>query len=249
MSAVSQLIHIARILQTTEKFGLPLGARDLDQNCYERSFQMDSMKQGIGLSLIGFLKTTIMGGLLFLLPIVVVVIVLGQALQLARKVAQPISKLLPDVVLGIGGITVLAVLVLVLFSFLAGLVAHTNTGKRIMQQFENSILGNIPQYQLMKSMAEGLAKVESAEGVKPVLVSVDGGWQIGYVLEELENGWVAVLLPQAPTPMSGNVMYLPSDRVRPLGITMVQAMAVVKRMGVGSGNALRGADLTLPVGA
>jgi hypothetical protein len=30
---------------------------------------------------------------------------------------------------------------------------------------------------------------------------------------------------------------------------MVQAMAIVKRMGVGSGDALRGADLTVPVGA
>jgi acetylglutamate kinase len=46
-----------------------------------------------------------------------------------------------------------------------------------------------------------------------------------------------------------NVMYLPADRVRPLGITMAQAMAIVKRMGVGSANVLRGADLTLPADA
>ena len=49
--------------------------------------------------------------------------------------------------------------------------------------------------------------------------------------------------------MSGNVMYLPADRVRPLGTTMAQAMAIVKRMGVGSAIVLRGADLTLPPGA
>jgi hypothetical protein len=36
--------------------------------------------------------------------------------------------------------------------------------------------------------------------------------------------------------------------VRPLGITMVQAMAIVKRMGDGSANALSGTDLTLPAG-
>ena len=198
---------------------------------------------------IKFLKTTIFGGLLFLLPIVVVSIILGYAMQLAGKVAQPIAELLPDAVVGIGGVAVLAALVLVLFSFLAGLVASTAAGERIMRRFEDSILGNLPQYQLMKSMAEGLAKVESAKGVKPVLVSVDGGWQIGYILEELEDGWVAVFIPQAPTPMSGNVMYLRADRVRPLAITMVQAMAVVKRMGVGSGDALRGADLTPPAGA
>jgi len=84
--------------------------------------------------------------------------------------------------------------------------------------------------------------VESAHGASPVLVSIEGGWQIGYLLEPLANGWVTVFLPQAPTPMSGNVMYLPADRVRPLGISMVQAVAIVKSLGVGSAKALRGTD-------
>ena len=55
-----------------------------------------------------------------------------------------------------------------------------------------------------------------------------------------------VFLPQAPTPMSGNIMYLPADRVRPLGINMMQAMSIVKAIGVGSAPALRDVDLTLP---
>jgi uncharacterized membrane protein len=95
----------------------------------------------------------------------------------------------------------------------------------------------------------GLAYVESAESVDAALVSIEGGCQIGYLLEPLEDGWVAVFLPQAPTPMSGNVMYLPADRVRSLGITMGQAMALVKHIGVGSAEALRSTDLRLPAGA
>ena len=83
-----------------------------------------------------------------------------------------------------------------------------------MRWFENSLLGGLPQYQLVKSMAEGLAHVESAESVDPALVSIEGGWQIGYLPEPLEDGWVTVFLPQAPTPMPGNVMYLPAERVR-----------------------------------
>jgi uncharacterized membrane protein len=154
-----------------------------------------------------------------------------------------------EAVVGVRGETALAVLVLIFFSFVAGLVARTNAGRRIMRWSENSLLGGLPQYQLVKSIAEGLAHVESAESVNPALVSIEGGWQIGYLLEPLENGWVTVFLPQAPTPMSGNVMYLPADRVRPLGITMVQAMAIVKHIGVGSAKALHGTDLTLPAGA
>jgi hypothetical protein len=48
--------------------------------------------------------------------------------------------------------------------------------------------------------------------------------------------------------MSGNIMYFPGDRVRPLGITMVEAMTIIKRIGVGSGVALQGTDFKLPAG-
>ena len=207
-------------------------------------------KQGIGASLRGFFKATIAGGVLFLLPMVLILIVLRHAMQLAVKFTKPISELLPvESVLGVRREIFLAVLLLIFISFVAGLVANTNVGRRVMRWFENSFLGGLPQYQMMKSMAEGLARVESAESVQPALVSVEDGWQIAYLLEPLENGWVTVFLPQAPTPMSGNVMYLPADRIRPLDITMVQAMAIVKHIGVGSAEALRGADLRLPAGA
>ena len=199
-----------------------------------------------------FLKTTIVGGVLFLLPVALVLFILGYAVRLAAKVVQPISNSLHldrlGDVGGVGVVTIFAVLVLIFVSFIAGIVARTNVGGRMSRWFENSLLGGLPQYQLVKSMAEGLAQVESTSGVKPALVSIEGGWQIGYLLEPLENGWVAVFLPQAPAPMSGNVMYFPAGRVRPLGITMVQAMAIVKRIGVGSGEALRGADLRPPAG-
>ena len=207
-------------------------------------------KERIGISLTELLKATMAGGLLFLLPVALIAIVLKQAMQLVEKIVRPISNYLPvEAVVGVWGETLLAAVVLMLVSLVAGLFARTNVGRRIMRWFENSLLGGLPQYQMVKSMAEGLAHVESAEGVDPALVSIEGGWQIGYLLEPLEDGWVTVFLPQAPTPMSGNVMYLPADRVRPLRITIGQAMALVKHIGVGSGEALRSTDLRLPAGA
>ena len=211
---------------------------------------MSLPKEPIGISLTELLKATMAGGLLFLLPVALVAIVLKQAMQLVEKIVRPISNYLPvEAVVGVWGETLLAAVVLILVSLVAGLVARTNVGRRIMRWFENSLLGGLPQYQMVKSMAEGLAHVESAEGVDPALVSIEGGWQIGYLLEPLDNGRVTVFLPQAPTPMSGNVMYLPADRVRPLGITIGQAMALVKHIGVGSTEALRSTDLRLPAGA
>ena len=199
-----------------------------------------------------FLKTTTLGGILFLLPLAVVLMVLGYLLKLAATAAKPIADRLEGEgwgdVAGIGLVTVLSALVLVVVSFGAGLVARTYLGARLTHRFENSVLGRLPQYQVLKSMAEGLVQLETASGIKPALINIEDAWQMGYLLEPLENGWSSVFLPQAPTPMSGNVMYLPAGRVRPLDMTMVDAMAIIKRIGVGSGEALRGVDLKLPPG-
>lgn len=196
-----------------------------------------------------FVKATIAGGLLFLLPLVLVVLLFSHAMRFAGKVAHPISEFLTiDKMVGPAGEESLALLMLVLISVAAGLIARTAAGRNLMRWTENSFLGGLPQHRLVKSVAEGLAQIEDSEDLKPALVNIEDGWQIGYLLESLQNGWVAVFLPQAPTPMSGNVMYLPAERVRPLPITMVEAMSVVKRMGIGSAKTLRTADLTLPKG-
>jgi uncharacterized membrane protein len=46
--------------------------------------------------------------------------------------------------------------------------------------------------------------------------------------------------------MSGNVMYVPTDRVRSLEMGMAEAMKLVKQLGAGSAELLRSVDLALP---
>jgi hypothetical protein len=75
----------------------------------------------------------------------------------------------PCSIAGIGASTALAVVLLVLVAFASGLIARTNAGKRITQWSEDSFLGRMPQYQLMKSMAEGPAQIENAGDLRPVL--------------------------------------------------------------------------------
>ena len=120
-------------------------------------------------------EATIAGGLLFfLLPMVLILIVLRHAIRLAVKFAEPTRICCPwSPVLGVRREIFLAVLLLTFISFVAGLVANTKWGRCVMRWFENSFLGGVPQSRVMKSMAEGLARVESAEGVQPALVSIE----------------------------------------------------------------------------
>jgi hypothetical protein len=55
---------------------------------------------------------------------------------------------------------ILAVLMLVIISVAAGLIARTRFGRNVMRWTENSFLGGLPQYRLVKSVAEGLPRLK-----------------------------------------------------------------------------------------
>jgi len=191
-----------------------------------------------------FLKATLVGGLMFLVPVVLVLVVLRHAMQFAGRAAGPIAAMLPiSESFGVPVVTLVAAAILLAIALLAGLVARTPAGRRITGWFEESILGGMPQYRMVKSMAEGLTQIESGEGMQPVLMRTDECWQLAYRLEDLPEGWVAVFVPSAPTPMSGNVIYVSNDRIQRLDMGMAAAMKLVKRLGIGSANALRTVDL------
>jgi len=191
-----------------------------------------------------FIRATVAGGLLFLVPVVLLLLVLKHAMGFAAAIAKPIAAhfAVPEVG-GVALVTIIAALVLLGVAFGAGLVARTTAGRRITRWFEESILGGLPQYRMVKSMAEGLAQVEGGSGMRPVLLRGDEGWMLAYQLETLPGGWVAVFVPAAPTPMSGNVMYVSAQRIRTLAIGMPEAIKLVKSLGVGSAATLRDVDL------
>jgi uncharacterized membrane protein len=195
-----------------------------------------------------FLKATLVGGLMFLVPVVLIALVLRHALQFAGKIAKPLAAVLPvSHVAGVAVTTIIAGALLLFIAFLAGLVSRTGPGRRVTHWFEESILGGMPQYRMVKSLTEGLTQLEGGAGMQPVLMRGDEGWMLGYQMEELPNGWRVVFLPASPTPMSGNVMYVEAARVQPLDLSMREAMQLVKRLGIGSAEKLRGNDFAAGV--
>ena len=105
---------------------------------------------------------------------------------------------------GIGAATGLAILVLLVLSLSP--VQYARTGGVADASVAGSrarCSASLPQYQMIKSMVESVAQFETLTDIKPALVSIEDGWQVGYLLEPLHDGWVAVFLPQAPTPTSG----------------------------------------------
>jgi uncharacterized membrane protein len=187
-----------------------------------------------------FAKTTIKSGFLYLIPIVVLLAVLGKAHQLAIKVTAPLANAIPWAPDGIRSPGLLAIVLILVFCFLAGLVAKGGVARRFMTRLESSVLSKIPMYSNIKSGSEILAGVERSRGQEAVLARIEDAWQVAIVMERLDAGHVAVFVPGAPNPTSGNVYFMNEDRVKPLDMPVKEVLACVQRLGVGSSAVLRG---------
>lgn len=186
-------------------------------------------------SIFPFLRTTLIGGLLFMVPIVVMVAVFGKALAITHKLMDPLAENIPvESIVGMQTPLLLAIIVIVLFCFLAGLFARTPLAQKFVDGLEEAVLSKIPGYEMLKSTGESILGVEDEEGYPVVLVRLDDAWQIGLRIEELQNGLLTVYIPGAPDPRSGSVLFVTADRVISAGASVAPTLKCLRGLGVGA---------------
>lgn len=187
-----------------------------------------------------FLKTTMVGGILFLVPIIIFIAIIGKALELTKKLAAPLSVLIPlDSIGNIAMVNLLALGIVLLICFLAGLAAKSTLASKSIGALESRALSKIPVYGLLKSKIDAIVQPEKTEGMKPVLARFDDSWQIAFEVERIQGGGVAIYLPGAPDPWSGSVCFVTEDRIQPLELTLLPVLRTLKGLGKGSNEQLR----------
>lgn len=183
-----------------------------------------------------FIKTTVAGGLLFILPLVLIFLLLEKAVHLLRG---PIHQLLPMFaeysVAGVTLFTVVALVLLVLICFFAGLLAKTRAGTTLFNALEDNVLGKVPGYGLLKDATAHLAGLENVEGAKVGLINEDDGWLFCLVLEQ-QHDWFSVYIPDAGPAggSSGEVRVVPGAQVRLTDLAWMPVLACVRRGGHGA---------------
>jgi uncharacterized membrane protein len=199
-------------------------------------------------TILDFVKTTVVGGVLFLLPLVVAILLLREAVRLTARVLEPLAQALPiKSVVGFAVVNLLAILALLLVAFLAGLLARTQPGIRFVRFLERIVLRHIPGYTLYKSMTRSFG-IETNSDVAVALAFIDDSWLLSFVIERHASGLLTVFVPSAPTPMSGMVYFLPEDRVRRVDAPVGAALRCLMQLGVGSAKLLDGVRLPSPGG-
>lgn len=187
--------------------------------------------------LLQFVRTTVVGGMLFLVPLVVLTAIIGKALQVAHRVSDPLTaRLFPEAPPPL--LLAAAVIVLVLFCFLAGLLAVTPPARRVVGWLEGALLSKIPGYTFLKSAGAGALGVESSVQYPVVLARIEDSWQLGFLVEDMPGDHHAVYVPGSPNPLSGAVYFMGADRIRATQIPMHVAMKCLRRLGAGAASAL-----------
>lgn len=192
-------------------------------------------------SITSFIKTTLIGGLFFIIPLVLLVYLVGKVIGIFRKIVAPIAEKI-DISLFGGETTsrIIAIAALLILCFIAGLLAKTTKANRLKEWVEDNILSNIPGYTLLKGMSETAAGLKSNNLKEVVLVDLEEVWQIGFLMERIDDDLNAVFIPGAPNPMSGNVVFVKWDRLKKLDIKGISAMKIARKLGVDSKKILDG---------
>ncbi len=181
-----------------------------------------------------FLITTSVGGVFFLVPVVIFGIVLAKALSLMKAVAEPMAGWLPtDTVGGIALANIIAALVLVILCFLAGLTARHAMASAFVESLETRFLVSIPGYLMLKNLVSGFDESKVA-GLKPVALQLGTAERIGYEIEILPDGRSMVFIPSPPNPFSGITQVLPPQQVTYLDVSLKDVMEVTENFGYGS---------------
>ena len=180
-------------------------------------------------------KTTAVGGLVFLLPLVLLVVVVGKAFNIIKSVSMPLANLISaEKLAGSAVADLLALAVLLVVSLLAGLLARSPVFDDFYKKIDALILQVVPGYSYIKGMTGSLSDADAEQSLKPVAVMQDDTVLVGYEVERLTDGWVAVYLPGAPDTRSGSVAYFTDDRIVPLDTDFGGIASCLKTLGRGS---------------
>ena len=184
-------------------------------------------------SIMTAVKTTLIGGVVFLIPAFLVVFILGKVFDMLRSLAKALGSWLgvTEPLVGVL-LDVAAIVVVLLLCLLAGLLARRANAQKLRNKLDQILLGSFPGYAFVKSLAENMQHGEAlATSFVPVLVRFDDFWQVAFETDRLSGGIVALYLPGAPNPWSGTVVFVVAEHVRKLQVPVTDALKMIRALG------------------
>jgi uncharacterized membrane protein len=187
-----------------------------------------------------FFKAMLLGGILFFIPLIILIVIIQKAFQITAVLVSPIIKLLDMTdIFGIGGEIIISVVIILFIIYLGGLISRSSRVRRNVKKIEDALLSKVPGYEMIKNMGESFVGFEGNTTIPTVLARIEDAWQFAFLIEEIEGEQCAVYIPGAPNPMSGSVYILEKTRIKKTNIPLKDVMKSLRGLGVGSNNLVK----------
>src|SRR5512134_1969593 len=98
-----------------------------------------------------FTRTTLIGGVLIILPIYLAVLLLAKMVKSLLALLAPVTAQIPA---GVEFRQAVAILLLVVVCFVVGLIVRTGPGLRAKNAFELAVLEKLPGYTFLRGLAK-----------------------------------------------------------------------------------------------
>ena len=184
-------------------------------------------------AIVAFIRNTITGGVLFLLPIILFIIIITKANSLIRKLSEPFYEKLPEGFLNVLGSNIITIILILAICFLSGLFFQTNLAKKWVNVLEQKILIGIPGYLLIKSLISSAVGEVDAQTMKPVFIKDGNSWNLAFLVEESKL-MSTVFIPDAPRIDAGEIRIVPTDIIHKLDISSTKFNNFIKMYGKGA---------------
>lgn len=184
-----------------------------------------------------FIMTSLLGGVIVILPVVILLVVFGWVFNFITSLIQPLTDLIvakSDVREIIADGVVLAITLAV--CFFVGLVVRTRFGGFIFRLIEQRLLKVAPGYTLIKETVMQFLGSKRTPFSAVVLVRIfeNDTLATGFVMDEHANGIYTVFVPTAPNPTTGFIYHLKPKYVYQVDVSVEEAMRTIISCGAGS---------------
>ncbi len=184
-----------------------------------------------------FIRTTLMGGLLVVLPIALTFFLMRWIFNFVSGQISPLTKLIVgnSETLKIVGDAISIAIIIIVF-FLIGLTVKTRLGKYLFSRFEDHILRIAPGYSLFKETLKQLVGQHNRPFSSVVLGRVFGNETLmtGFITDEHKDGRLTIFFPSALNPTTGLLCHMRGEDVTRVDVSVETAMRTIIGCGAGA---------------
>ena len=176
------------------------------------------------------------GIVVFLIPVIIILIILEKAFVTIKSIVEPLKGKLPqEHLFGIGIITLLSLVIILLLCYLAGAFADHRFFKSKLNKIDNILIYIIPGYSLMKSRVNDTI-VGQDEAWKAVMIADGDDWRLGIEIEKKTDGFSVVFFPEPPDAKSGEVKLIHQSKIKSYEMSVGKLVGIIRKYGKGITN-------------